>query len=44
MKKLFALLSLTFLVACSAKPRINDTILSDRVLNLEDFLAGETVA
>lgn len=44
MKKLFLIAILTVLTACSAKPKINDAILSDRMLNLEEFFAGETIA
>jgi hypothetical protein len=44
MKKLFFLLILTALAACSAKLKMNDVILSDRVLNLEEYFSRETVA
>ena len=39
-----AIAGLTVLAACSAKPRIPDTFLSDRKLNLEEFFEGKTVA
>ncbi len=44
MKKLFALLTLSLVMACSAVPDIEDAPLSDRALNLEEFFEGKTVA
>lgn len=41
---LVAIASLTLLVACSAKPRVPKSFLSDRQLNLEEFFEGKTVA
>ncbi|WP_299899669.1 DUF3833 family protein [uncultured Ruegeria sp.] len=39
-----AIASLALLTACSSKPKVPKTFLSDRQLNLEDFFEGETVA
>ena len=39
-----AIAGLAILAACSAKPRIPKTFLSDRQLNLEEFFEGKTVA
>lgn len=44
MKKLFALLTLSLVMACSPVPDIEDAPLSDRSLNLEEFFEGKTVA
>jgi hypothetical protein len=41
---LVAITSLTLLAACSAKPRVPKSFLSDRQLNLEEFFEGKTVA
>ncbi|NVO56071.1 DUF3833 family protein [Rhodobacteraceae bacterium B1Z28] len=39
-----AITALATLAACSGKPRVPKTFLSDRQLNLEEFFAGKTVA
>ncbi|WP_299644133.1 DUF3833 family protein [uncultured Ruegeria sp.] len=39
-----AIASLALLAACSSKPKVPKTFLSDRQLNLEEFFEGETVA
>lgn len=39
-----AIASLVFVAACSAKPKVPKTFLSDRQLNLEEFFEGKTVA
>ncbi|WP_298851623.1 DUF3833 family protein [uncultured Ruegeria sp.] len=39
-----AVASLALLAACSSKPRVSKTFLSDRKLNLEEFFEGKTVA
>lgn len=42
--KLFAVISVLFVAACSGKPDLQDPVLSDRQLNLEEFFVGKTVA
>jgi len=44
MKKLFVVLCLVGLSACTGKPDLSDKTVSERELNLEDFFQGETVA
>ncbi len=44
MKKTFALLALSTLVACSGTPNLEDETLSDRQFNLEEFFDGKTIA
>jgi hypothetical protein len=39
-----AVAGLALLAACSSKPRVPKTFLSDRQLNLEEFFEGKTVA
>ncbi|WP_170571272.1 DUF3833 domain-containing protein [Ruegeria atlantica] len=39
-----AIMGLAMLAACSAKPRVPKSFLSDRQLNLEEFFEGRTVA
>ncbi len=39
-----AIVGVTVLASCSAKPRVPKTFLSDRQLNLEEFFEGKTVA
>ncbi len=39
-----AIAGLALLAACSAKPKVPKTFLSDRQLNLEEFFEGRTVA
>ncbi|WP_171211609.1 DUF3833 domain-containing protein [Ruegeria sp. HKCCA5426] len=39
-----AIVGVTILASCSAKPRVPKTFLSDRQLNLEEFFEGKTVA
>ncbi len=41
---LVAIAGLALLAACSAKPKVPKTFLSDRQLNLEEFFEGRTVA
>ncbi|MCO4840466.1 MAG: DUF3833 domain-containing protein [Rhodobacteraceae bacterium] len=44
MKKILTVLVLAGLTACTGKPDLSDTTLSERDLNLEEFFEGETVA
>lgn len=44
MRNALALAATLFIAACTGKPSLDDSSLSDRQLNLEEFFAGETVA
>ncbi len=44
MRKILATAALALLAACTGKPNADDTLLSDRKLDLETFFVGEVVA
>ncbi len=44
LKRSLILICLLVLTSCAAKPRVPDTFLSDRELNLEEFFEGKSVA
>ena len=44
LRLILALATATALAACTAKPGLDDDLLSDRTLNLEEFFSGDLVA